>query len=150
MVAIRRAAARDAASVARLVDALLMELGGGSPSRYDERVATAERLLTHDDRVFAFLAFERETAIGVMTMAESAAIYADGAFGVITELYVVPEHRSDGIAKMLIDAGVSLGRERSWSRIEVGAPHQPEWARSLSFYLRAGFVEVGPRLKLFL
>jgi GNAT superfamily N-acetyltransferase len=150
VVVIRRATPRDAASVARLVDALLMELGGGSPSRYADRVATAERLLTHDDRLFAFLAFAGERAIGVMMLSESAAIYADGQFGVITELYVVPEHRSGGVAKMLVDAGVALGRERAWRRIEVGAPHQPEWARTLSFYLRAGFIEIGPRLKLFL
>lgn len=29
----------------------------------------------------------------------------------------------------------------------VGAPHQPEWARTLSFCLRNGFDEVGPRLR---
>ena len=33
-------------------------------------------------------------------------------------------------------------------QIEVGAPPMPQWQRTLDFYLRAGFVEVGPRLKL--
>ena len=73
-----------------------------------------------------------------------------GAFGVITELYVIPEKRSAGVAKLLVDATTALGRERSWSRVKVGAPHQPAWERSLKFHLRDGFIEVGPRLQLLL
>ena len=147
MVSIRRATVRDAVYVGRFVDALLMELSG-SPSRYDERVETANRLLALGDRIFGFLAFEREEPVALMMISESAAIYAGGMFGVITELYVIPEQRSAGVAKMLIDAAASLGRQRAWRQIEVGAPHQPAWERTLKFYLRAGFVEVGPRLKL--
>jgi GNAT superfamily N-acetyltransferase len=147
MVSIRRATVRDAASVGRFVDALLMELSG-SPSRCDERVETANRLLALGDRIFGFLPFEEKEPIGVMMISESAAIYADGMFGVITELYVVPERRSARVAKLLIDAAASLGHARSWRRIEVGAPRQPAWERSLKFYLRTGFIEVGPRLKL--
>jgi hypothetical protein len=49
---------------------------------------------------------------------------------------------------MLIGAGAKLGRERGWGRLEVGAPRQPAWERSLNFYLGAGFAEVGPRLRL--
>ncbi len=147
MTSIRRATVRDAPGVSRLVDALLMELSG-LPSRYEERLQTAKQLLALQDRIFGFLAVEQEEPIGVMMISESAAIYAGGMFGVITELYVVPKRRSTGVAKMLIDAAASLGRERAWRQIEVGAPHQPAWERSLKFYLRAGFVEVGPRLKL--
>jgi GNAT superfamily N-acetyltransferase len=147
---IRRADINDAPTVARLVDALLVELTGSS-SRYDARVTTAIRLLADRDRIFGFLAVEQdEEPVGVVMIAENAAIYAGGPFGVITELYVVPEKRSFGVAKQLIGAAAALGRERSWSRVEVGAPHQPTWARSLNFYLRNGFVEVGPRLQLLL
>jgi hypothetical protein len=48
---------------------------------------------------------------------------------------VIPEKRSAGVAKLLVDATTALGRERSWSRVEVGAPPQPAWERSLKFYL---------------
>ncbi len=83
-------------------------------------------------------------------MSESASIYAGGGFGIITALYVIPEKRSSGAAKLLIDATTALGRERSWSRVEVGAQYQPAWEHSLKFYLRNGFVEVGRRLQLLL
>ena len=52
MIFIRRADKVDAAPIARLVDALLSELSG-SPSRYDERLASASRLLSLHDRVSA-------------------------------------------------------------------------------------------------
>ena len=149
MPMLRRAGLSDASLVARLVDALLVELSGSS-SRYEERLATANRLLASGDRVFGFLAVEQKLPLGVIMISESASIYAGGAFGVITELYVTPEKRSAGVAKLLIDATSGLGRERSWGRVEVGAPHQPAWERSLKFYLRNGFAEVGPRLQLLL
>lgn len=147
MTVVRRVDASDAAVVARLVDELLVELSGAS-SRYEQRLATAQRLLAAGDRVTGFLAVDDQHPLGVIMISESASIYAGGAFGVITELYVIPEKRSSGVAKLLIDATAALGRERSWSRVEVGAPHQPTWERSLKFYLRNGFVEVGPRLQL--
>jgi GNAT superfamily N-acetyltransferase len=146
---IRRAGAADAGTVGRFVDALLAELSGAA-SRYEERLRTATELLAADDRVFGFLALAGEAPVGVIMLAESSAIYAGGAFGVITELYVVPEQRSAGVAKRLVEAALDFGRSRSWGRIEVGAPHQPAWERSFNFYLREGFIEVGPRLKFLL
>jgi GNAT superfamily N-acetyltransferase len=149
MTLIRRVNVGDASHAAWLVDALLVELSG-SVSRYDARLATANRLLTLQDRIFGFVATEDEDPIGVILLSESASIYAGGMFGVITELYVVPKERSGGLAKKLVDAAAALGRERSWGRIEVGAPHQPAWERSLKFYLSNGFIEIGPRLQLLL
>lgn len=147
MIAIRRAIADDTPTVARLVDALLVELSG-TPSKYDQRLETAERLLAAESDVHGLLAFETAAPIAVMMLCESAAIYAGGIFGVITELYVVPDKRSTGVAKMLVDAAAALGRERAWGRLEVGAPRQPAWERSLNFYRRCGFAEIGPRLQL--
>lgn len=144
MIFIRRADKVDAAPIARLVDALLSELSG-SPSRYDERLAAASHLLSLHNRVFGFVAFELQQPVGVIILSENASIYAGGMFGVITELYVVPAQRSAGVATKLVDAAATLGRERSWGRIEVGALE-----RSLKFYLSAGFVELGPRLHLLL
>jgi GNAT superfamily N-acetyltransferase len=147
MIIVRRANTQDAPIVALLVDALLAELSD-APSRLEERAATAPRLLAMDDRIFGFLAHDIAEPVGVMMISESASIYAGGAFGVITELYIAPSYRSSGVAKHLIEAGAALGRGRNWRRLEVGAPRQPTWARSVQFYLRNGFIEIGPRLRL--
>jgi GNAT superfamily N-acetyltransferase len=147
LITVRRANTQDAPVVARLVDALLAELSD-TPSKLAQRAETALRLLTIEDRIFGFLATDGAHPIGAMMVSEGISIYAGGAFGIITELYIVPSHRSSGVAQRLIDAGATLGRERGWRQLEVGAPHQPTWARSLKFYLRNGFTEIGPRLKL--
>jgi cysteine synthase A len=54
-------------------------------------------------------------------LSENASIYAGGMFGVITDLYVVPAQRSAGVATKLVNAAVTLGRKRSWGRIEVAS-----------------------------
>ena len=80
MAIVRRADVGDAPHVGRFVDALLVELSA-SPSRYGERLSTANRLLTLGDRTFGYLAFEQEEPIGVIMISESASIYAGGMFG---------------------------------------------------------------------
>jgi GNAT superfamily N-acetyltransferase len=147
VIQIRRATSNDAHSVAVLVDLLFVELGNGKVISTD-RVGLAERMLSAVSDVFCFLAHDEDEPIGVMLVNEGLAMYAGGAFGQITELYVKPPHRSEGVAAQLIHAAVDLGTTRGWHRIDVGAPRQPQWSRSLHFYLSVGFVEVGPRLRL--
>ena len=100
------------------------------------------------DRVVAVLALIDDVPVGLMTLNECMAIYAGGLFGEISELYIEPEKRSQGIAPHLLSFGLDEGRARGWKRIEVGAPSQPTWQRTLAFYLSNGFEEVGPRLRV--
>ncbi|MFM0341494.1 GNAT family N-acetyltransferase [Paraburkholderia fungorum] len=144
---IRPVAPTDARSVARLVDALLVELHNGELEPAD-RVCIAEAVLAQTSRNYGYLAFEGDSPVGVLLMTEGMAIYAGGAFGQITELYVQPQFRSGGVAAALVREAVKFGKERGWKRLDVGAPDQHRWARTLAFYLSAGFVEVGPRLRL--
>ncbi len=93
----------------------------------------------------------RETGgapVGVATVVESFAIYANGTYGVINEMYVAPSHRSAGVGHQLIQAAKGMGRDRGWKRIEVTAPESPRWARTRAFYEREGFTFAGPKLKL--
>ena len=146
-VSIVRAGRGDAAVVAALLHNLLNELAGGNGPSFDELLVTAERLMG-EGLVFGVIAAMGERPVGVLTLNECAAIYAGGRFGEITELYVLPECRSSGVAPRLVGEAKEIARERGWSRLEVGAPDQPAWDRTLRFYLREGFEEVGPRLKI--
>jgi GNAT superfamily N-acetyltransferase len=78
------------------------------------------------------------------------AIYVPGRFGIINEFYVLPEYRCFGIGKRLVDQVLELGKQNCWKRIEVGAPNNEMWHRTIEFYLREGFLEIGPRLKKYL
>ena len=144
-----RADAGHVETISTFVAALLDELSSGRGPTAEDLRATAKRLL-EEEGVFGLLALSDGQPCGVLMLNECAAIYAGGRFGEITELYVTPDERSHGVAPALLDAARDVARERGWSRFEVGAPDQPTWARTLAFYQREGFEEVGPRLKLML
>ncbi|GFE80135.1 hypothetical protein GCM10011487_21350 [Steroidobacter agaridevorans] len=128
--------------------ALLDELCGDTPSGYDlsDLSATAAALLQAGD-ITALLADHAGQATGVLVLNRCASLYA-GRFGEISELYVKPEFRSAGIGEALIRAAAAIARERGWSRLEVGTPELPAWARTAAFYKRNGFIDVGMRMKL--
>lgn len=148
MVTTRELSIDDATTVTKMVGALLAELGAGHAQRLDTQLVAD--LLAMKERIFGFLAFTEECPVGIIMLSEGAALFARGSYGIITELYVVPDQRSSGVAMLLIDAAVSLGTLKGWSQLEVGAPNQPIWNRSpnSALYLKAGFAEIGPRLKL--
>ena len=136
----------DTPAVAEFVYLLIDELAPGAGPNRQAMSAIAQEVLPLDS-VSGFLAVVENITTGVVLMNECAAIYAGGKFGEISELYVRPEYRSKGIAARLLEAAGNHAQERGWKRLEVGAPAQPEWKRTLNFYLREGFEEVGPRLR---
>jgi GNAT superfamily N-acetyltransferase len=144
-----QAAPADFERVGRLTFELLDELFPELGYQRDVCIATAKALLASGVSVWSFLATRSdERDIGVVTLNECSAIYAGGQFGEISELYVAPDSRSSGVGAALITAAAGFGRERGWSSIEVGAPSVPVGQRTVDFYLRSGFEEIGPRLDL--
>ncbi len=149
---IRRAAAADSDRVAATASRLLEELSDGAGGRDLEQLAAVARELLQDGAVAAWLALDdvEGRPVGLITVNACAAIYAGGRFGEISELYVDPDYRSSGLGQRLIDAACDFARAKGWPRLEVGAPDLPRWRRTVDFYRRCGFEEVGPRLKLIL
>jgi GNAT superfamily N-acetyltransferase len=132
--------------VAEFIYYLIDELAAGKGPSLDQ-VSKDTEVVLKNDHVFGFVSFEDTSPTGLIMLNECAAIYAGGIFGEISELYVAPKLRSRGIAGALIQEAVDFARSRKWNRLEVGAPNQPEWKRTFDFYVRAGFDEVGPRLR---
>jgi GNAT superfamily N-acetyltransferase len=145
-ISVRRAERTEAGIVASFVHALLDELSDGAPPALGAVIEHAEDVLAGAG-VVAVIAWADDKPVGVMVLNECAAIYAGGKFGEISELYVNPDMRSKGIARLLLGEAQVEALSRGWKRIEVGAPEQPQWRRTLDFYLRNGFDEVGPRLR---
>ena len=153
-IALRQATRDDAATVARLVHSLVAEL---DPERADAQLlrdysaVSASLLDDADGKPRIYWAFLAETpegeVVGLITLNECAATYAKGRFGEIPELYIAPAYRSQGLGALLLDKAVTFAEGRGWPRLEVGAPDLPRWQRTVDFYLRQGFLEVGPRLK---
>jgi GNAT superfamily N-acetyltransferase len=144
-VEIRAATQADSDTVCRMVFSLLDAVDPGEYTLDMLRPAT-ERVLREAADVFAFLALDEDRPVGVMVLNRSTAIFALGEFGEITELYVEPAHRSAGVGAALIEKAVAFGKSKGWSVLEVSAPELPKWQRSVDFYRRNGFEEIGPRL----
>jgi len=145
---IRTADDGDSEAVAGLVLDLLAELAGDQPSGYSQpALAETARRLLKEQAIVALLAEYAGDAIGVAVLNPCASLYA-GRFAEITELYVKPAFRSTGVGGKLLEAAVGIARANFWSRLEVGTPELPAWARTAAFYKRNGFIEVGARMKL--
>lgn len=151
-VRIRKLTIDDAQVVFSFVLRLLSELGEESDDLGTLNEANVLRAWRNaGDRFHVFAAKDPSSEIlGVLTLNEAFAIYANGNYAVIDEMYVLPEHRSSKVGKLLIDAVKELGRSRGWTRIEVTAPESDRWIRSRRFYEREGFTFTGPKLKYFL
>jgi GNAT superfamily N-acetyltransferase len=148
-IIVRQAGPDEFERVGRLTYELLAELYPELGYERDGCVDSARALLAGGDGVWSFLATTQDDRdVGVVMLNECAAIYAGGRFGEISELYVVPDGRSKNVGARLTEAAIAFGRNREWPFIEVGAPSVPAWQRTVDFYLKRGFEEIGPRLQL--
>lgn len=152
---IQKAAFSDANKVAGLIISLLKELNQTLEQKFEfdneQYREMAEKSLENENVFNAFLAYDKgdlSTPIGVITVVSSYAIYNLGEFGTITEFYVVPEYRSKGLGNVLIEQVKQFCTEKKWKKLEVGAPTEKNWPRTILFYESNGFNKKGPKLRL--
>lgn len=151
---IQRATPDDAKAVAVLVGELLTEIMNAiqiQAFNFNLEDTTA-RLNDFLDRqtYFVFVACDNSAnAVGFVSLYESYALYTEGTFGTIPELYVRPAYRSQQVGCRLLCQAKSFGASRGWKRLEVTTPPLPQFERTLTFYEREGFTITGGRkLKL--
>ncbi len=134
---------------ARVLD-LLRELGEEAEHLDDFDGPRLEAEWRADpERMRAIVAFADDGGLAaVATLVESFALYANGRYGILLEMYVAPAHRSSGLGARILEYAAAYGRSRRWSRIEVTAPEGRQWGRTVAFYERNGFRFAGPKLKI--
>lgn len=98
-----------------------------------------------NQKYFVFMAEDAGKPVGFIALYEGYALYAEGAFGTIAELYVRPEYRSKGVGKKLTDKARELAAAKEWTRLEVTTPPLPQFERTLEFYEKEGFSITGGR-----
>jgi len=107
---------------------------------------TISRLADFLDRekYFVFIArTDTGRPAGFISLYESYALYAEGAFGTIPELYVSAQYRSSELGLRLVSQAKAFALSRGWSLLEVTTPPLPQFDRTLKFYERGGFVVTG-------
>ena len=139
-----------AALVKELLEEIMAETGVKHFSFNGEETITRAREFLEGGQYKVFLAIDgEEKPIGFAAVYESYALYAEGAFGTMSELYVRPGFRSEGVGKDLVGAVIEWGNKQGWKRLEVTTPPLPQFKKTLSFYEREGFeVSGGKKLKL--
>lgn len=143
-----KAERKHSKEIIRLVTDLISELVGKRVVIDELEANEFIQRSSEKGKYFVFLALDsNQNALGLITVGESGAVYAGGEFGVIHEFYIAPEMRSQGLGNQLIEKAKNTAIDMGWKRLEVGAPHYPDWKRTKNFYLKEGFVEIGPRLK---
>lgn len=88
-------------------------------------------------------AFDGEKIVGFGAICESHSLYAEGAFGIIQEFYVMPDFRSQHIGQHLINAIIALAKGKQWTRLELCTPPLPAFDQTVAFYQANGFTITG-------
>jgi GNAT superfamily N-acetyltransferase len=155
-VSIQRATVNDAEKIAVMVGELLNEIMNtiGISFFNFSLEETKNRLINFigREKYFVFVALnECLEPVGFIALFEGHALYAEGAFGIIPELFVRPEFRSHQVGLSLMSQAKAFGSSRGWKRLEVTTPPLPQFDKTLSFYERVGFeITGGRKLKVLL
>ena len=151
---IAAATAQDAPEVAVMVGELLAEIMSaiGEQAFNFDLAQTTSRLAEFLDQQKYFVFVARDDGgrpAGFLALYEGHALYAEGAFGTIAELYVRPDYRGHALGLRLVSEARALGAVRGWTRLEVTTPPLPQFDRTLAFYQREGFsISGGRKLKV--
>ena len=78
--------------------------------------------------------------VGIMTITECQSIYAGGKYGHLDEMYIKPDFRSNKIGTAMLEVIKEIGKEKKWNRIDVTAPTEVRWKRTVTFYEKSGFI----------
>jgi GNAT superfamily N-acetyltransferase len=148
-IEIKRATPEQSPEIAEMVGQLLEEIMNsiGVKAFNFDWGQTRDRLRQFllDQKYFVFVAEDAGKPAGFIALYESYALYAEGAFGTIPELYVRPEYRSKGVGKKLTDKAKEFAATKGWTRLEVTTPPLPQFEKTLEFYEKEGFSITGGR-----
>lgn len=142
----------ESETVLQLMERLITELSDDKKNVKTLRLGKIlQDIIEHQDSFVSYLAKDvAGEAVGVINLMESVSVYANGRYGIISEIYVKPQFRKDGIGRLLIEKAIEHGTKKDWNRLEITAPLGDQAIKSVVFYENMGFTHSGPRLKLIL
>ena len=144
MINVRLATANDRNAALRLVSGLLAELGGVPPSA-DAMAPVFDDLVSGGDAGFIAIGTDDAAAVAVCTVSFLTALRTRGRYAIIQEMFVVPDARRSGVGMAVLRFALEHAAANGCGIVELGAPANGQ--RQIAFYRRAGFTEVGARLR---
>ncbi len=131
----------------QLLQELYLELGEEEESIEFVNPDFIARIISSGKTQIYLAKIYSQQVAGIMTLTECQSIYAGGEYGLLDEMYVTPEFRSKNIGAELIVKIKQIAKERKWKRVDVTAPTEKRWQRTIDFYEKSGFVFTGPKFK---
>ena len=144
MLNVRLATPADRGEAVRLVQGLLIELGG-SPAPPEELFGVYDELVSGGDAGFVVIAEQDGRAVAVCTASFLKALRTVGRYVILQEMFVEPEWRSSGVGMAVIDFALEHAMASGCQVVELGTPRSGQ--RQTECYERAGFENVGARLR---
>lgn len=149
-ITIQRATVKDTYVLGMLVGELLNEIMNATGTNafnfnLDETMARLNDFIEHGKYCVFIAHNEQSGPVGFISLFEGHALYAEGSFGVIPELFVRPAFRSQNVGLRLVEEAKVFGRLRGWKRLEVTTPPLPQFDKTLAFYQREAFTITGGR-----
>ena len=141
---VRVASGADRAAVAELVGKLLIELGG-TPPPAESMIPVFDLFADGGDVGFVALGEANGRAVAVCTVSYLQAMRTRGRYAIIQEMFVEPEYRSTGVGMAVLRFALDHAAASGCQTVELGTPYDGD--RQIQFYRRAGFTEVGARLR---
>lgn len=142
MPSIKLAAIGDRDAVVDLVRKLLAELGGTPPPAED--MSSVFDRFAGGEAGFIVMGENGGAAVAVCTVSFVEALRSVGRYGIIQEMFVEPDARSTGVGIAVLRFALEQAVERGCRMVELGTPFGE---RQIRFYERAGFTNVGARLR---
>jgi ribosomal protein S18 acetylase RimI-like enzyme len=139
MLTLRPAAASDAVVIAALLTGLNQTVG---PPLGDENVmVTPEqaraRLTAMAPGEQVLLAYVDNAPAGLLSLRIVPYLSQDVPYAEVTELYVAPEHRRQGVARLLMAEAEFISRSRGGTYVHINTWHDNHDAQA--FYRAAGY-----------
>ena len=144
MPKIRLATGRDCDAAIDLVRRLLTELGE-TPAPAEAMAPVFNGFVNDGNAGFVALAEDDGCLVAVCTVSYVDALRSVGRYAIIQEMYVVPGVRSTGVGMDVLRFALDHAIARGCAMVELGTPYHG--ARQIQFYQRAGFTNVGARLR---
>ena len=144
MTNVRLATSEDREAVIRLVRGLLEKLGGAPPTA--EAMAPVFELLANGEETGFVVIGETDTGpAAVCTVSFLQAMRTAGRYAIIQEMFVEPGERGTGVGMDVLRFALDHAVEQGCRTVELGTPFHGD--RQIQFYQRAGFTNVGARLR---
>ena len=141
---VRLATAQDRDAAIDLVHRLLIELGG-TPAPAEAMAPVFDGFVADGSAGFVVLGEHAGQFVAVCTVSFVEALRTVGRYAIIQEMYVDPGVRSTGVGMEVLQFALDHAVSRGCAMVELGTPFHGD--RQIQFYKRAGFTNVGARLR---